>query len=71
MLLGFSEAIQSRDALWEYSVLVTSQDYENLALAQLYRVRGNAENTFDELKNQWGWGGFTTQDLKARESPHE
>src|SRR5262249_6889432 len=21
------------------------------------------ENTFDELKNQWGWGGFTTQDL--------
>src|SRR4051812_17123802 len=22
------------------------------------------ENTFDELKNQWGWGGFTTQDLK-------
>ena len=19
---------------------------------------------FDELKNQWGWGGFTTQDLK-------
>ena len=19
--------------------------------------------TFDELKNQWGWGGFTTQDL--------
>jgi len=24
---------------------------------------GDAENTFDELKNQWGWGGFTTQDL--------
>jgi hypothetical protein len=22
------------------------------------------ENAFDELKNQWGWGGFTTQDLK-------
>ena len=21
------------------------------------------ENIFDELKNQWGWGGFTTQDL--------
>src|SRR5205085_1697039 len=21
-------------------------------------------NTFDELKNQWGWGGFTTHDLK-------
>jgi len=21
------------------------------------------KNAFDELKNQWGWGGFTTQDL--------
>ena len=24
----------------------------------------DAENGFDELKNQWGWGGFTTRDLK-------
>src|ERR1700731_2535197 len=23
-----------------------------------------APNSFDELKNQWGWGGFTTRDLK-------
>ena len=23
----------------------------------------DSENNFDELKNQWGWGGFTTQDL--------
>jgi hypothetical protein len=32
----------------------------------LARRRGVAdcENTFDELKNHWGWGGFTTQDLK-------
>jgi len=22
------------------------------------------ENSFYELKNQWGWGGFTTRDLK-------
>ncbi|MCX7113630.1 MAG: hypothetical protein NTX45_26800 [Proteobacteria bacterium] len=34
-----------------------------LTVAQLYRDRGDAENSFDELKNQWGWGGFTTQDL--------
>ena len=26
--------------------------------------RADAENTFDELKNQWGWGGFTTHDLQ-------
>ena len=48
---------------YEYAVLVTSTRYEILALAQLYRDRADAENTFDELKNQWGWGGFTTQDL--------
>jgi hypothetical protein len=29
----------------------------------LYRDRADAENVFDELKNQWGWGGFTTQNL--------
>jgi hypothetical protein len=48
---------------YEYAVLVTSTSYEILALAQLYRERAAAENSFDELKNQWGWGGFTTQDL--------
>ena len=34
------------------------------AMAQLYRDRADAENGFDELKNQWGWGGFTTQDIE-------
>jgi hypothetical protein len=44
-------------------VLVTSVDAEILTLAQLYRDRADAENAFDELKNHWGWGGFTTHDL--------
>ena len=48
---------------YEYAVLVTSTPYEILTLAPLYRDRADAENNFDELKNQWGWGGFTTQDL--------
>ena len=48
---------------YEYAVLVTSTRYEIRALAPLYRDRADAENNFDELKNQWGWGGFTTQDL--------
>src|SRR5262249_36019127 len=48
---------------YEYAVLVTDLKHELLTIAQLYRDRGDAENTFDELKNQWGWGGFTTQDL--------
>jgi hypothetical protein len=48
---------------YEYAVLVTNTDYEILTLGQLYRDRADAENAFDELKNQWGWGGFTTHDL--------
>ncbi len=49
---------------YEYFVLVTDLTHEIRTLAQLYRDRADSENTFDELKNQWGWGGFTTQDLK-------
>lgn len=49
---------------YEYAVLVTDLTYDIRALAQLYRDRGDAENAFDELKNQWGWGGYTTHDLK-------
>jgi hypothetical protein len=50
--------------VYEYAVLVTSLANEILTVAQLYRDRAAAENAFDELKNHWGWGGFTTQDLK-------
>jgi hypothetical protein len=49
---------------YEYAVLVTSLGDEVRAIAQHYRDRGDAENNFDELKNQWGWAGFTTQDRK-------
>ena len=49
---------------WEYAVLVTNSTYELGYFGQLYRDRADAENGFDELKNQWGWGGFTTQDIE-------
>lgn len=49
---------------YEYVVLVTSLTDEARTVAQHYRDRGDAENNFDELKNQWGWAGFTTQDRK-------
>jgi hypothetical protein len=48
--------------LYEYAVLVTNLQEEIFPLAQHYRDRGDAENNFDELKNQWGWLGFTTHD---------
>ena len=51
--------------LYEYSVLVTSLKDELVTLVQHYRDRADCENVFDEIKNQWGWGGFTTQDLKS------
>jgi hypothetical protein len=48
---------------YEYQVLVTSLTEELLSVSDLYRQRADAENVYDELKNQWGWGGFTTKDL--------
>jgi hypothetical protein len=48
---------------YEYQVLVTNLGDELLSVADLYRQRADAENVYDELKNQWGWGGFTTKDL--------
>ena len=48
---------------YEYMVLVTKLPYSVEAIAQLYRERADSENPFDELKNQWGWGGFTTADF--------
>ena len=53
-----------RGVLYEYAVLVTSLPDEVRTIAQHYRDRGDSENNFDELKNQWGWAGFTTHDRK-------
>ena len=57
------------DILWEYTVLVTDAAYPLESIGQLYRDRcdcvdlGFCQNGFDELKNQWGLSGFTTQDI--------
>ena len=48
---------------YEYAVLVAGCPVDTAAIAQLYRDRADAENGFDELKNQWGWGGYTTRDI--------
>jgi hypothetical protein len=48
------------------AVLVTSLDEEAFpatVMPRLYRERADAENNYDELKNQWGWAGFTTRKL--------
>ena len=60
--LSFVE-IGEAGEVYEHSVLVTSLNEDTELFGQLYRDRGDGENIFDEMKNQWGWGGYTTHDL--------
>jgi hypothetical protein len=50
-------------------VLVTNTELDWVAIGQLYRDRADCENGFDELKNQWGWGGYTTHDMELGNLP--
>jgi hypothetical protein len=63
-LLELAGACTLESATYEYIVLVTSLPYEAASISQLYRERADTENPFDELKNQWGWAAFTTQDFE-------
>ena len=49
---------------WEYAVLVCNAHYELKNIGQLYRDRADCENGFDEINNQWGWGGYSTHDIE-------
>lgn len=51
--------------IFEYSVLVTDLDGDVVTIFHHYRDRADCENNFDELKNQWGWSGYTTKDVKS------
>ena len=48
---------------YEYSVLVTSLNNDIVSIINHYRNRADCENNFDEIKNQWGWGGYVTKDM--------
>lgn len=61
--LQFADARQPVN-IWEYAVLISNTDYALDAIGQMYRDRADCENGFDEMKNQWGWGGYTTQDME-------
>jgi hypothetical protein len=49
---------------YEWHALVTDLDMDARDVLPLYRERGDCENVFDEMKNQWGWSGFTAHSLK-------
>ena len=59
--------IEAETIIYEYRVLVSNlcrAEYPDDSRLSTYSFRGDNENCYDELKNQWGWGGFTTQDIK-------
>ncbi len=62
--LQFDDERYAPARLWEYVVLVTNTTYGAEHMGQMYRDRADCENGFDELKNQWGWGGYSTQDIE-------
>jgi hypothetical protein len=50
---------------YEYTVLLTNDvELDLRGAAKLYRERADCENVFDEIKNQWGWAGFVTRELR-------
>ena len=48
---------------YEWYALVTDLDMDARDILPPCRGRGDCENVFDEMKNQWGWGGFTAHSL--------
>jgi hypothetical protein len=55
-------------AKYEYEAYVTSlsQSYaRSWQIVELYRKRADCENVFDELKNQWGFNGFCSQNRQV------
>lgn len=61
------EIIDEGALSYEYAIYVTNLDLPMTVIGDQYRQRGDNENCYDELKNQWGWGGFNVQDLGRSE----
>jgi len=61
------ELLEEDAVNYEYAIYVTSLGRPAGEIRGLYNPRGDNENCYDELKNQWGWGGFTLKDLARSE----
>jgi hypothetical protein len=56
--------VHEGERLWEYAVMVTDAAYPIEAIGQLSTATvPTVRMASDELKNQWGLSGFTTQDI--------
>ena len=61
------ELVEEELIEYEYAVYVTALKEPAGEIRALYNPRGDNENSYDELKNQWGWCGFTLRDLARSE----
>ena len=61
------ELVEEELTQYEYAVYVTTLKQPAGEIRSLYTPRGDNENGYDELKNQWGWCGFTLKDLARSE----
>lgn len=62
------------ESKYEYAVYVTSlskQQANKWQVRETYNQRGDCENIFDELKNQWGLDGFIAQDGNITNIAHK
>lgn len=61
------ELVDEDAVSYEYAIYVTSLTRPANQVRGLYNPRADNENCYDELKNQWGWCGFTLRDLARSE----
>ncbi len=59
---------QCEQELAAYVTNLPVEQSDAFQIVQLYRQRADAENVFDELKNQWGFAGFCSQKASVSES---
>ena len=59
---GFTEEI-----IHAYVTNLTEEQASGFQIIDLYKQRADSENVFDELKNQWGFAGFSSQQAVVSE----
>lgn len=60
--------IKGEEIVHAYVTNLPTEDADAPQIIQLYRDRGDCENVFDELKNQWGFSGFCSGKAVVSES---
>lgn len=58
----------AEETIHAYVTNMSVEEAEGFQIVELYRQRADAENVFDELKNQWGFAGFSSQQAVVGET---